>query len=77
MPVLEEHKGPSRVYRELGIKTQGRSIHPHQGNQTLPPHLHLGLSKRPKTLARERVIYKMKGILLKEINLTLQILSNQ
>lgn len=77
MPVLEEPKGPSRVYRELGIKTQGKSIHPHQGNQTLPPHLHLGLSKHLKTLARETIIYKMKRILLKEKNLTLQILSNQ
>lgn len=53
MLVLREHKGPSRVYRDLGIKLQGKSIHPHQGNQTLPPHLHLGLSKCLKTLARE------------------------
>lgn len=53
MLVLREHKGSSRVYRDLGIKLQGKSIHPHQGNQTLPPHLHLGLSKCLKTLVRE------------------------
>lgn len=73
MLVLGKHKEPSRVYRELSIKPQGKSIHPHQGNQTLTPS-HLGLNKCPKTLARETIIYKMKGILLKEINLMLQIL---
>lgn len=63
------------VYRELGIRPQGKLIHTNQGNKTLRPHLHLELSKCPKTLARETIIYKMKGILLKKKHLTLPILS--
>lgn len=50
--------------QNTGVKPRGKRIHPHQENQTLLPHPHVGIGKCPQTLARETTIYKMKGILL-------------